>query len=73
MASAHVRWENSDSELPRNWFFQSRVNSIWTTQIFPGSQADFYFNAGIPEAISLRAVDRLGNLSEPAVWQKMKK
>jgi uncharacterized lipoprotein YddW (UPF0748 family) len=72
MASAHVRWENSDSELPRNWFFQSRVNGNWTTQIFPGGQADFYFNAGIPEAISLRAVDRLGNLSEPTVWTPRK-
>jgi hypothetical protein len=44
------------------------VNGSWTTQIFPGGQVEFYFNSGSPDAISLRAVDRLGNLSEPLVW-----
>ena len=67
-SSAHVRWENLVGEAPREWLFQSRVNGIWTTQIFPGGQADYYFNASNPEAISLRAVDRLGNLSAPAIW-----
>ena len=67
-SSAHVRWENSAGDAARNWLFQSCTNGIWTTQIFPGGAADYYFNAGIPDAISLRAVDRLGNLSEPAVW-----
>ena len=66
--SAHVRWENSAGEAPREWLFQSRTNRIWTTQIFSGGAADYYFHSIIPDAISLRAVDRLGNLSEPAVW-----
>ena len=36
---------------------------------FPGDAADRPgFNNSKPDAISLRAVDRLGNLSEPAVW-----
>jgi hypothetical protein len=70
--SAHARWENSNVESPRNWLFQSCVNGNWTTQIFPGGQADFYFNSGSPEAISLRAVDRLGNLSEPTIWTPRK-
>ena len=67
-SSAHARWENAGGEAPRNWLFQARTNGVWTTQIFPGGQADFYFNTAIPGAISLRAVDRLGNLSEPAIW-----
>jgi hypothetical protein len=71
-SSAHVRWENSGGDAPREWLFQSRTNGIWTTQIFPGGQADFYFNAGIPEAVSIRAVDRLGNLSEPTIWTPKK-
>ena len=71
-SSAHVRWENASSELPRNWLFQSCVNGNWTTEVFPGGQADFYFNAGIPEAVSVRAVDRLGNLGEPAIWPPRK-
>ena len=70
--SAHIRWENANSELPRNWLLQSCTNGIWTTQIFPSGAADYYFNAGIPSAISLRAVDRLGNLSEPVIWPPRK-
>jgi len=70
--SAHIRWENADSDLPRNWLLQSCSNGVWTTQIFPSGAADYYFNSGIPTAISLRAVDRLGNLSEPATWPPRK-
>lgn len=70
--SAHARWENSNVESPRNWLFQSRADGIWTTQIFPGGQTDFYFNRGSPDAISLRAVDRLGNLSEATIWTPKK-
>jgi uncharacterized lipoprotein YddW (UPF0748 family) len=70
--SAHVRWENPNVEPPCSWLFQSRTNGSWTTQVFPGSQTDFYFNNGSPNAISLRSVDRLGNLSEPAVWSPKK-
>jgi uncharacterized lipoprotein YddW (UPF0748 family) len=71
-SSAHARWENAGGEAPRNWLFQSRANGVWTTQIFPGGHADFYFNHVSPDAISLRAVDRLGNLGEPAVWTPRK-
>jgi len=70
--SAHIRWENADSDLPRNWLLQSCTNGVWTTQIFPSGAADYYFNSGVPTAISLRAVDRLGNLSEPAIWPPQK-
>jgi len=66
--SAHVRWENSNVEPPRWWLLQSRTNGIWATQIFPAGRTDGYLDNGIPDAISIRAVDRLGNLSEPAVW-----
>ncbi|HEX7569536.1 MAG TPA: family 10 glycosylhydrolase [Verrucomicrobiae bacterium] len=70
--SAHIRWENSNVEPPRNWLFQSRTNGIWTTQIFPVGRTDCYLDKASPDAISLRAVDRLGNLSEPAVWTPKK-
>ena len=71
--SARVRWEYGGGEGPRNWLLQSRADGNWTTQIFPGGQTDFYFNSCRPDAVSLRAVDRLGNLSEATVWQKIKK
>jgi len=70
--SAHVRWENASPEPARGWLLQARTGGNWTTQIFPGGQADFYFNANIPDAVCLRAVDRLGNLSEPTGWTPKK-
>ena len=66
--SAKVRWESAGGEPPRNWLLQSRTNGVWTTQILPARRTDCYLDGTSPDAISLRAVDRLGNLSEPAVW-----
>ncbi len=66
--SAHIRWQGGGGAPPRNWLLQARVNGNWTTQIFAGAQTDFYLDGGAPEILSLRAVDRLGNLSQPAVW-----
>ena len=70
--SAHVRWENASAEPPRGWLLQSRAKGVWTTQILPPGRTDFYLDQGAPDIVSIRAVDRLGNLSEPAVWTKMK-
>jgi uncharacterized lipoprotein YddW (UPF0748 family) len=70
--SAHVRWENANVVPPRNWLLQSRANGVWTTQILPVSQSDGYLDHGLPDAVSLRAVDRLGNLGAPAVWVRKK-
>ncbi len=70
--SAHVRWEKGDGEAPRWWLLQSRTNGIWTTQIVSGVKAEANLDHATPDAISLRAVDRLGNLSEPAVWTTKK-
>jgi uncharacterized lipoprotein YddW (UPF0748 family) len=66
--SAHVRWENSSVEPPRGWLLQARANGLWTTQIFPPGRQDAYLDNVSADAISVRAVGRLGNLSEPAVW-----
>jgi hypothetical protein len=51
---------------------QSRANDVWTTQILPVTQSDGYLDHGLPDAVSLRAVDRLGNLGAPAVWVRKK-
>jgi len=71
--SAHVRWENTGGETPRWWLLQCRATGNWTTQVFSGGNLDAYLDGANPDAVSLRAVDRLGNLSEPAVWRGMKK
>ena len=70
--SAHVRWENSNVEPPRWWLCQSRTNGVWATQSLPASRTDCYLDGGGPDAVSLRAVDRLGNLSEATVWTPRK-
>jgi uncharacterized lipoprotein YddW (UPF0748 family) len=71
-SSAHIRWESLTGEPPRWWLLQFRTNGNWTTQIFSAIRTDAYLDNGIPDAICIRAVDRLGNLSEPAVWKSQK-
>jgi uncharacterized lipoprotein YddW (UPF0748 family) len=70
--SAHVRWENAGTEPSRGWLLQFRAGGNWTMQIFPVGRTDCYLDKASPDAVSLRAVDRLGNLSEPAVWTPKK-
>jgi uncharacterized lipoprotein YddW (UPF0748 family) len=70
--SAHVRWQNTAVEPLDGWLVQSRANGMWTTQIFPGGRGDGYLDNASPDAISVRAVDRAGNLSEPVIWTPKK-
>jgi uncharacterized lipoprotein YddW (UPF0748 family) len=65
---ARIRWENAGGEAPRWWLLQSRANGIWTTQVFPAVRTDDQLDNKLPDAVALRAVDRLGNMSEPAIW-----
>jgi hypothetical protein len=50
------------------WLVQNRNNGIWTTQVIPAGRDELYLDNFKGDQIVLRAVDRLGNLSEPAVW-----
>ncbi len=64
------QWENSSPGTVKThgWLLQFSTNHGWTTEILPeGEVAHTFYNEN-PEAVSLRAVDRLGNLSEPARW-----
>ena len=70
--SAHLRWEFSGTEPARDWLLQFCANGNWTTKIFPGGKTEAFLDGVGPDIISLRAVDRLGNLSEPAVWTPKK-
>lgn len=63
-------WQKNDAA--RWWLFQVCVQGNWTTQILPGQWIGYTFSNSRPDAISLRAVDRLGNLSESAVWTPKK-
>jgi uncharacterized lipoprotein YddW (UPF0748 family) len=65
--SASARWENGGPEPAQWWLLQVCTSNVWTTQILPAGQTDRYFEKPKFTAISLRAVDRLGNVSAPAV------
>ena len=65
--SASARWENEGAEPAQWWLLQVLNESNWRMEILPASQTARSFDNFLPEAISLRAVDRLGNLSAPAV------
>jgi uncharacterized lipoprotein YddW (UPF0748 family) len=50
------------------WVLQwQATNKVWTTQILPANQTVHNFFYAVPDAISIRAVDRVGNLSAPMV------
>jgi hypothetical protein len=51
-----------------DWLVQARANGIWGAKIFPGPRTDGYLDTLNPDAVVLRAVDRLGNLSAPLSW-----
>jgi hypothetical protein len=66
--SAHVRW-HSDGGKPVNWWVvQTHVNGAWNWRVLPAGQMDCYLDGAKPNAIAVRAADRLGNLSEAAFW-----
>jgi uncharacterized lipoprotein YddW (UPF0748 family) len=66
--SVHVTWQNAGGEPVRWWVLQRRVEGSWSTQILSANCAEAYLDSSEPEAISLRAVSRVGNLSGPALW-----
>ena len=67
-----VRWFSPAGEPPRWWLLQVGTGNNWTTEVLPGSQTSRILYNSNPDAISLRAVDRLGNLSAPTVLEPRK-
>ena len=66
-----AQWENSGGEPAWLWILQFRgANNVWTTEILPANQTRHAFDNSNPETISVRAVDRTGNLSAPAVLSR---
>ncbi|HTA94689.1 MAG TPA: family 10 glycosylhydrolase, partial [Verrucomicrobiae bacterium] len=64
-SSASANWQ-SVGQPAQLWLLQFRgTNNVWTTEILPASQNNYDFENSAPEIISIRAVDRVGNLSPP--------
>ena len=68
--SVSFHWEKNDAA--RWWLFQTCVGSNWAAEVFPAYCAGRNFSNSKPDAVSIRAVDRLGNLSEPVIWTPKK-
>lgn len=67
-----IRWSPAEA-TPRWWLLQTCMSSNWTTEVLPAGQTSRVLNNFNPDAISLRAVDALGNVSAPAVLSPHKK
>lgn len=68
---AHAAWRAGTTnggwnKLVRNWVVQTRFKNGWQTEILPARETACDFLGHQPEAVVVRAADRLGNLSEPA-------
>ena len=69
--SLGVRWETA-GEAAWLWILQYRTNEVWTTEILPTGQTTRTFENFRPDMVAVRAVDRVGNLSLPAVLSPRK-
>jgi uncharacterized lipoprotein YddW (UPF0748 family) len=67
-----ISWQAAGPEHVSLWLLQCKESKGWTTEIIPGSQTSRRLSSrsGLPAAVSIRAVDRCGNLSAPAVLEK---
>ncbi|HEX5397937.1 MAG TPA: family 10 glycosylhydrolase [Verrucomicrobiae bacterium] len=71
-ANLTVRWQTAANELVTSWVLQYRgTNGSWMTQIWPANHSGCTFTKPQPEVISIRAVNRYGNISPPAAVEKM--
>lgn len=68
-SGVRAHWETSGGELAWLWVLQFRMNGVWTTEVLPVSQTTRTFFDSRPDLIAVRAVDRIENLSQPAVLE----
>ncbi|HEY5296712.1 MAG TPA: family 10 glycosylhydrolase [Verrucomicrobiae bacterium] len=67
-----INWQSSGGEPAWRWVLQCRAaNNVWSTQILPANQTTQTYQDFAPDIISLRAVNRTGNLSLPASLKKI--
>jgi uncharacterized lipoprotein YddW (UPF0748 family) len=66
--TVHMDWKNGVGKPARWWLIQTHTNGVWTITVLPAGRDEADLDNFQGDAIALRAVDRLGNLSEPVVW-----
>jgi uncharacterized lipoprotein YddW (UPF0748 family) len=67
-----VRWETFGGKPAWLWVLQFRTNGVWTMEILTANQTTRTFQNSGPDVIAISAVDRIGNLSTPAVLSPRK-
>lgn len=60
-------WTAGDGEPAWRWLLQVKTGTAWKTIFLPRSASEYSQAGPQPDAIALRAIDRSGNLSAPAV------
>jgi uncharacterized lipoprotein YddW (UPF0748 family) len=63
-------WATSGGKPVWLWVFQFQTNDGWTTEILPANQTERTFFHSKPDIVTVSAVDRVGNESEPAALKK---
>ena len=64
-SGSSLEWRTQEQVAPRWWLVQMRSGGKWSTRVYPGSMQEMPLPDG--DTFVVRAVDRAGNLSEPAI------
>ena len=70
------QWATPSGAAPGWWLVQMRFNGAWQTELLPGSQLNRTFRVppnGLPQAVSVTAVSRYGQVGPAFVAQRMGK
>lgn len=62
-------WNAGTNSTVRWWVVQTKLFSAWKTEVLP-SDISTENAAGIPEAVCVTAIDRVGNASQPRVLER---
>jgi uncharacterized lipoprotein YddW (UPF0748 family) len=65
-ASVKLSWEQAGTGTNSSWVVQFKRGGKWSTRIVPGSFRSLILDGELPEAMAIRAVDRVGNASAAA-------
>ncbi|MCX8089982.1 MAG: family 10 glycosylhydrolase [Verrucomicrobiae bacterium] len=65
-------WSAPPGEPVSYWLLQTRHGSVWEQRTRPSTVRTEVFEAKLPDAIAVSAVDRVGNVGRPAIWTAQK-
>lgn len=65
-SSVKLNWQSgSTNSTAHAWVLQSKQNGKWTTRILTSETKSQILDGGLPDAVAVSAVDRVGNISAP--------